>query len=305
MIKELSISQRQIKNKIFSVRGFQVILDSDLALIYQVETRILNQAVKRNKDRFPEDFVFQLTQSEWEDLNLQNELSDLRSQNGILEDGRGKHRKYLPFVFTEQGVAGLSGVLKSKIASQVHVEIMRAFVFMRKLIQDNIVLYSRLDKIESRQILADQKFEQIFKALEGNSIPTQGVFFDGQVFDAYALSSKIIRTAKESIILIDNYIDETTLIHLSKKRQKVKVILLTHSIGQQLKLDIQKANEQYGDFIVKKFSKNHDRFLIIDEQEIYHLGASLKDLGKKLFAFSKLDKNLMQSLLNKVKETLE
>jgi len=130
MSKELSISQRQIKNKIFSVRGFQVMLDSDLALIYQVETRILNQAVKRNKDRFPEDFMFQLTQSEWENLNLKNELSDLRSQNVILEDGRGKHRKYLPFVFTEQGVAGLSGVLKSKIASQVHVEIMRAFVFI-------------------------------------------------------------------------------------------------------------------------------------------------------------------------------
>jgi len=317
MSKELSA--KQIENRIFNIRGIQVMLDNDLAEIYQVETRALNQAVKRNSDRFPDDFMFQLTQTEWESLlqqttvtrlspenvklkgdNLKSQIgkSDITSQNVILKDNRGKHRKYLPYVFTEQGVAGLSGVLKSETADKVHVAIMRAFVVMRKLIQDNQLLFFRLENMERKQLEADHKFEKVFKALESKDlIPNQGVFFNGQVFDAYEFTSKIIRSAQQRIVLIDNYIDETTITHLSKKKSDVKVLLLTNRISKQLTLDLQKANTQYGNFEIKIFNKSHDRFLIIDDEKVYHIGASLKDLGKHWFAFSKMDKSSVESIL--------
>ena len=307
------ISQKQIENRIFTIRGVQVMLDSDLAEIYEVSTSRLNEQAKRNIERFPKDFMFQLTQSEFESLRSQNailkndnlksqiETSSLRSQNVTLKDDRGKHRKFLPFVFTEQGVAGLSGVLKSETAAKVHVAIMRAFVAMRKILQNNQLIYNRLDRVERKQLETDQKFEIVFKALENNdAIPTQGVFFDGQVFDAYELACKIIRSAKQSIVLIDNYIDETTLTHLSKKKKAVCVLLLTKNISKQLTLDIQKASQQYGHFEVKQFTQSHDRFLIIDGKEVYHLGASLKDLGKKWFAFSKMDKSSVENITNAI-----
>ncbi|MBX3164885.1 MAG: ORF6N domain-containing protein [Bacteroidetes bacterium] len=289
MSNELSISQKQIENKIFNIRGVQVMIDSDLAEMYQVETRALNQAVKRNIDRFPSDFMFQLTQEEWNNLTSQNVTS---SEHG----GRRK----LPFAFTEQGVSGLSGVLKSETASKIHVAIMRAFVEMRKLIANHNGLLQRMDGIERKQLETDQKFEKVFKALEGNTIPTQGVFFDGQVFDAYELASKIIRSAKQNIALIDNYIDETTLTHLAKKKKGTSVLLLSKNISKQLTLDVQKANTQYGNFTAKTFTQSHDRFLIIDQKEIYHLGASLKDLGKKWFAFSKMEKESVSNIMNAI-----
>jgi hypothetical protein len=302
MGKELVITQKQIENRIFTIRGIQVMFDSDIAEMYDITTSRLNEQVKRNLDRFPPDFMFQLTAAEWETLKPQFEGSSLRSQNAILENNRGKHRKYLPSVFTEQGVAGLSGVLKSETAAQIHVAIMRAFIAMRKFILDNQLIYSRLDKIEQKQLQTDQKFEQIFKALEQKSlIPNQGVFFNGQVFDAYELASKIIRSAKASIILIDNYIDENTITHLTKKKKNVKVLLLTNTVSRQLNLDIQKANQQYGIFEVKQFTQSHDRFLIIDNGvEVYHIGASLKDLGKKWFAFSKMDKSSVIGIIKSV-----
>ena len=195
----------------------------------------------------------------------------------------------------------LSAVLRSEIAVKVSIQIIKAFVAMRKLVQDNQLIISRLDKIEFKQLESDQKFEKIFKALENRgSVPSQGVFFDGQVFDAYELASRIIRSANTSIFLIDNYINESTLTHLAKKKQGVKVILLTKSISKQLELDIQKANEQYGDFESKHFEKSHDRFLIIDGQEIYHLGASLKDLGKRWFAFSRIEESSIKIIINSI-----
>lgn len=177
---------------------------------------------------------------------------------------------------------------------------MRTFVAMRKLIQDNQLIYSRLDRVERKQLETDQKFERVFKALEGNPIPRQGVFFDGQVFDAYELASKIIRTAQQSIILIDNYIDESTFAYLAKKKLGINVVILTKAINKQLTFDLQKANEQYGNFALKTFTQSHDRFLIIDHKEIYHLGASLKDLGKKWFAFSKMEKSTVNSILEEI-----
>lgn len=291
MSKDLLLSNQEIENRIFTFRGLQVMIDRDLAELYRVETRALNQAVKRNLDRFPNSFRFQLNNEEFENWKSQNVISN--------SDKMGLRRP--PFVFTEQGVAMLSAILRSQTAIIVSVEIMSAFVALRKSLILQSGILQRIDGIEKKILESDQKFDKIFKALESkDQIPSQGVFFDGQVFDAYELASRIIRSAKTSIILIDNYIDESTLTHLAKKKQGVKAILLTKSNSKKLELDIQKANEQYGDFEIKSFDKSHDRFLIIDSQEIYHLGASLKDLGKRWFAFSKIDESSVKSVINSI-----
>jgi hypothetical protein len=299
MNNELSISQKHIENRIFTISAVQVMLDYHLAELFIVETKRLNEQVKRNTKRFPLSFMFQLTLSEWDKLQSQiatTEISDdLRSQIATAK------RRTLPFVFTEQGVAMLSAILNSDTAINVSIQIMDTFVKMRQIVLQNSLINLRLDKIEIKQLDNEQKFEQVFKALESkNTIPNQGVFFDGQVFDAYELASKIIRSAKATIVLIDNYMDESTLTHLSKKIKEVKVLLLTKTVSKQIILDIKKANEQYGNFEIKPFSKSHDRFLIIDHTEVYHLGASLKDLGKKWFAFSKLEKNSIANILNEI-----
>ncbi|RRA95598.1 ORF6N domain-containing protein [Paenimyroides viscosum] len=286
------IPQKEIENRIYSIRGKQVMLDTDLANIYQVETKVFNQAVKRNAERFPENFCFQLTSEEWEVL---------RSQFVTLNIGRGQHRKYLPFVFTEQGIAMLSGVLKSTVAIRVSIEIMNAFVEMRKVLISNAALFHRLDKIELRQLEADQKFEEIFKALESDKLHCEkGVFYNGQIFDAYAFVSDIIRSAKTSIILLDNYVDDTVLTLLGKRNDGVTAVIYTKNISNQLRLDLQRYNSQYPLIEIELFSDAHDRFLIIDDTELYHIGASLKDLGKKWFAFSRMDIEVarMLQLLN-------
>lgn len=286
------IPQKEIENRIYSIRGKQVMLDTDLANIYQVETKVFNQAVKRNAERFPENFCFQLTSEEWEVL---------RSQFVTLNIGRGQHRKYLPFVFTEQGIAMLSGVLKSTVAIKVSIEIMNAFVEMRKVLISNAALFHRLDKIELRQLEADQKFEEIFKALESDKLHCEkGVFYNGQIFDAYAFVSDIIRSAKTSIILLDNYVDDTVLTLLGKRNDGVTAVIYTKNISNQLRLDLQRYNSQYPLIEIELFSDAHDRFLIIDDTELYHIGASLKDLGKKWFAFSRMDIEVarMLQLLN-------
>jgi len=313
MSKEIVIAQTQIENRIFTVRGVQVMLDRDLAEMYQVETKVLNQAVKRNLERFPEEYRFQLTEEETEEilavcdrfghLGAQNMGSISRSQFVTLNNKRGKNIKYLPYAFSEQGVAMLSAVLRSETAVNVSIKIINAFVQLRKIVQNNQLVYSRLDKMEQKQLETDQKFDKVFKALDANVIPSQGVFFDGQVFDAYELASKIIRSAKENIVLIDNYIDENTLTHLAKKKKGVKALLLTQNTSKQVNLDVQKANAQYGDFAIKQFTPSHDRFLIIDKGEaVYHIGASLKDLGKRWFAFSKMNKDSVVSIVNAVAE---
>ena len=302
MSSKLTFAQKEIENRIFHFRGTQVMLDSDLANIYKVETRVLNQAVNRNIERFPELFRFQLTEAEFENWKSQIVMSEnhnLKSQN-VMSSAHGGRRS-LPYAFTEQGLAMLSAVLRSDVAVKVSIQIISAFVEMRKFIANHYGLLQRMDGIERKQIETDQKFEQVFKALESkNAIPNQGVFFDGQVFDAYELASKIIRSAKKSIVLIDNYIDESTLTHLSKKAKAVKVLLLTKTMSNQLTLDVKKANEQYGNFEIRAFASSHDRFIIIDNSDVYHLGASLKDLGKKWFAFSKMDKSSVSSIIKEI-----
>jgi len=282
------ITRQEIESQIYTIRGQQVMLDSDLARIYQVATKVFNQAVKRNKERFPEHFCFQLTLDEWESL---------RSQIVTLNTGRGQHRKYVPLVFTESGIAMLSAVLKSMVAIKVSIEIMNAFVEMRRMLIGNASLFSRLDKIELKQLKSDQKFEDIFKALESGKIHNEkGVFYNGQIFDAYTFVADIIRSAKSSIILIDNYVDDTVLTLLGKRNNNVTTTLYTKTISNQLRLDLQRYNSQYPPIEVEIFFDAHDRFLIIDDTELYHIGASLKDLGKKWFAFSKMDVELGRML---------
>jgi len=283
-MKKLIVNEEQIKNRIFTIRGKQVMLDSDLALLYEVSTSRLNEQVKRNIERFPEDFMFKLTNKEWENLKSQNATS---SWGG---------RRKLPNVFTEQGISTLSGVLHSKTAIQVNIAIMRAFVGMRKFLMANANLFQRLDRLEFKQLETDNKVEKIINALENKTLkPKQGIFFDGQIFDAYKFTTGLIKDAKKSITLIDKYVDETVLT-LFSKNQKVSVKIYTKNINKQLKLDLDRYNTQYNPIEIMRFNKAHDRFLIIDNKEVYHFGASLKDLGKKWFAFSKFDMSAIEML---------
>lgn len=308
MNESLKIGQHlEIENRIFTIRGVQVMLDFHLAELYQVETKRLNEQVKRNNSRFPESFMFQLTQAEWNDLQSQFATSNidptLRSQNATLKN-RGVHRKYLPYAFTEQGVAMLSAVLNSKTAIETSIKIMDAFVKMRKVLTENALLYQRLDRMEHKLLETDHKFEQVFKALESkDTLPRQGVFFDGQVFDAYSFVSQLIKQASKSIILIDNYVDESVLILLSKKKANVACTLFTKTVSEQLKLDAAKFNKQYQSLKIVEFGKAHDRFLIIDQTDVYHLGASLKDLGQKWFAFTRLEQGSV-TILQQIKELI-
>ena len=305
MQEESNRQIQHIENLIFTISGKEVMLDKDLAAMYQVETRVLNQAVKRNIDRFPAAFRFQLTKEDYENLSSQVVTSNSRSQFVTLNQNtlkQGQNIKYLPYAFTEQGVAMLSAVLRSEVAIQVSIQIMNAFVEMRKVIAAHSNLLQRMGDFEIKQLENDQKFNQIFKALEaGNPKIKQGVFFNGQTFDAYTFVADIIRQAKTSIQLIDNYIDDSVLVLFAKRKKGVAVTLYTKTITKVLQQDIKKYNQQYPNITLKKFEKAHDRFLIIDTETVYHIGASLKDLGKKWFAFSIIDKDAV-SVLQKIKE---
>ncbi len=282
---ELIVSEQSIQNRIYNIRGQQVMLDRDLADLYQVETKVLNQAVKRNIKRFPDTFRFQLLEDE------KNELVTKCDRFKTL-----KHSTVLPYVFTEQGVSMLSAVLKSDRAIEVSIKIIEAFVTMRRMIASNLPMFERFERIEQRLSLHDQNFEKIFKAIEDKSIkPTQGIFFDGQIFDAYVFINDLIKSAQKSIVLIDNYIDETTLT-LFAKVPEIEVTIYTHTITKQLKLDYEKYKTQYDNITLQTFKKSHDRFLVIDDTEVYHIGASLKDLGRKWFAFSKMDRESVRVL---------
>jgi len=268
-----------IRDKIHTIRDIQVILDQDIAKLYDVEVKRLNEQVKRNSERFPDNFMFQLTESEF---------TNLRSQFATTKHGG---RRYLPYAFTEQGVAMLSGVLKSDIAIQVSIQIINAFVKMRRFIASNAEMFYRLNILEKQLKEHGRKLEQVFHAIECKRIqPEKGIFFDRQVFDAHLFVSDIVRSAQKSIILIDNYVDESVLILFCKRRKGGVVRIFTKNITKQLKLDIKKYNKQYDPVEIVKFERFHDRFLIIDDKEVYHIGASLKDLGKRWFAFSRFDK---------------
>jgi len=286
----IALDDNLIQNRIFTIRGLQVMLDSDLAELYSVETKVFNQAVKRNIDRFPNDFMFQLSN---------NEKSELVTNCDRLN--RLKHSSVNPYVFTEQGVSMLSGILKSKIAVEMSIQIIRAFVVMKRFLATNASIFQRLSKLETEQLQyrlhTENKFEKLFEAIEEKQIkPKQGIFFNGQIFDAYVFVSDLIKSAQTSIVLIDNYVDESVLTLLSKRAENCKAVIYTKTLSKQLQLDLKKHNEQYPTIEIKTFKEAHDRFLILDEKDIYHFGASLKDLGKKWFAFSKFDRGALEVL---------
>lgn len=273
-----------IKNLIYTIRGKQVMLDSDVAMLYHYETKNINKAMKRNIERFPEDFCFQLTEKEVENLRFQFGTSSLEKENY-------GGRRYLPYVYTEQGISMLAGVLKNEIAIQVSISIIRAFIEMRRFILLNGQVFQEIDDIKGQLLEHDKKFDEVFDELQRKqeSEFKQSIFFDGQIFDAYSLIIDVIKKAKQKILFIDNYIDDSILKMLSKKNKDVEVVILTTQNSNIRKLDIQKFNKQYPVLKLAYTNKFHDRFIVIDNKELYHIGASLKDLGKKCFAISKID----------------
>lgn len=294
----IALREESLRGLIHTLRAEQVMLDRDLATLYQVETRALKQAVKRNIRRFPDDFMFVLEESEVDMLVSQSVIPT----KGVLGGA-------MPFAFTEQGVAALSSVLTSERAIEVNIAIMRAFVSMRRLLASSTPLLDRLETLEKRQmaqeIRTDDRFEQLFTALEtANVQPVQGIFFDGQVFDAYVFVNDLLRRAQRSIVLIDNFIDDSVLLQLAKRSQGVSATVLTKNIGPQLEQDLKKHNSQYPSIRVEAFPHSHDRFLILDDETVYHIGASLKDLGKKWFAFSRMDTASL-SIMERVREVLK
>lgn len=294
---EIEESKTKIEDRIFTIRGKQVMLDRDLAQLYQVETKQLNRAVKRNIERFPDDFMFQLTIEECS-----------RCQIGTLNIKQGQNIKYLPYAFTEYGIAMLSGILRSESAISANIRIMRAFAEMRKMLPQIGNINDRICLLEYHHISMKEQISQtidkvefLMNKLQDNAPTTfkQGIFFDGQIYDAYAFVAGLIRKAMKRIILIDNYIDETVLTLLDKRAEGVTATIYTSKISKQFQLDIDKHNAQYPPVEVRTFSKAHDRFLVIDE-EVYLIGASIKDLGKKWFGFTLMENTTADELIGRI-----
>ena len=280
----------KIENRILLIRGIHVMIDRDLAELYQIETKTLNQQVKRNQERFPDAFMFRLNEHEFSELVTNCDRFNLL-----------KHSSSLPYAFTEQGVSMLSAVLRSPTAIQVSICIMESFVKMRRYLVSNIGLFQRLEQFEIRQRNTEKQVDEILHIIDEsrNLKQEQGIFFDGQIFDAYVFAANLVRSAESSIILIDNYIDETVLTILDKRHEDVEAIIYTKELNRQFSLDLKKHNEQYRPIEVRTFNKAHDRFLLIDDK-VYHLGASLKDLGKKWFAFSLMTEWTSTGLLERI-----
>ena len=277
------ISSEEIRNLIYTIRGKQVMLDSDVAMLYHYETKNVNKAMKRNIERFPEDFCFQLTDDEFENLRFQFGTLNKKVNNGKVT------RKYLPYVYTEQGISMLAGVLKNDIAIQVSISIIRAFIEMRKFISSNAQVFERLTNIEYKLLDYDKKFDEIFNQLQNEDNIKQKIFFEGQIYDAYSLIIDIIKRAKNKIVIIDNYIDDSILKMLVKKNKNVEVVILTSNKSNVSNLDIQKFNKEYPTLKIARTNKFHDRFIVIDNKELYHCGASIKDMGKKCFGINKVE----------------
>ncbi|MBP5202994.1 ORF6N domain-containing protein [bacterium] len=286
MSQEISI-EKKIESEILVIRGQQVMLDRDLAELYGVETKRLNEQVRRNIERFPKDFCFQLNDAETKEL-----VANCDRLNIL------KHSSSNPYAFTEQGVAMLASVLKSDVAVVASIVIMRVFVAMRRFLQVNAGLFQRLENIEKHQFVSDRRIDELFDKMDQYKIEErQGIFFQGQIFDAYAKFESFIQSAGHEIILIDNYVDLSVLERLAKKGKYVKVTIYTDPKTKLNGQDVDKFNEQYPLLTLKYTTKVHDRFLMIDNGALYHIGASLKDLGKKCFAFEVLDPSWIKEIL--------
>lgn len=297
-VPAIEIVQPTIEKLIYMIRDKQVMVDSDLAMLYQVETGALNRAVKRNIRRFPEDFRFQITAEEYENLKCQSGISSLN------ENGYGG-RRTLPYVFTEQGISMLASVLHSDVAVNVSIGIMRAFVEMRRFIANNALLFERISNVELKQLeyqkQTDEKLEQIFEYISEHEEASQKVFFDGQIYDAFSLIVSLIQKAKKEITLIDGYVDVGTLNLLSKKKSDVAVTVYTQKQTKLTKADVKNFNAQYPTLKIKYTKVFHDRFLILDRATAYHVGASLKDAGKKCFGINLIqDASIIKDILQRL-----
>ena len=297
-VPAIEIVQPTIEKLIYMIRDKQVMVDSDLAMLYQVETGALNRAVKRNIRRFPEDFRFQITAEEYENLKCQSGISSLN------ENGYGG-RRTLPYVFTEQGISMLASVLHSDVAVNVSIGIMRAFVEMRRFIANNALLFERISNVELKQLeyqkQTDEKLEQIFEYISEHEEASQKVFFDGQIYDAFSLIVSLIQKAKKEITLIDGYVDVGTLNLLSKKKSDVAVTIYTQKQTKLTKADVKNFNAQYPTLKIKYTKVFHDRFLILDRATAYHVGASLKDAGKKCFGINLIqDASIIKDILQRL-----
>lgn len=279
---------QSIERVIYTFRGVQVMLDKDLAKMYNVETKALNQAVKRNSGRFPERFMFQLSKEEFDNWKSQIVTSNMMSQSEIESFKMAVRRA--PYAFTEQGVAQLSAVLKSDTAIEVSIRIMDAFVAMRRFISTNAEMFQRIERLESHQTSTDEKVEHIMKRMDelAPAITPEQIFATGCVWDAWDYVSQLVRSAKQRIVLIDNFVDERVLTLLTKRAAGVSATI--HSrYTQQFKLDLEKHNEQYEPIeFIQIPHKSHDRFLFIDDN-VYLLGTSIKDMGTSLCAIARLE----------------
>lgn len=296
----VEITRPSIEKMIYVIRDKQVMLDSDLAILYQVETGALNRAVKRNISRFPEDFRFQLTKEEYQNL---------RCQTGISSFAQGEKnyggRRTLPYVFTEQGISMLASVLHSEVAIKVSIGIMRAFVEMRRFIANNALLFERISNVELKQLeyqkQTDEKLDQIFEYISDHEESNQKVFFDGQIYDAFSLIVSLIQKAEKEIVLIDGYVDIGTLNLLTKKNENVTVVMYTLKRTKLSQEDVNNFNSQYPLLKVRYTKVFHDRFLILDKKNVYHIGASLKDAGKKCFGISLIeDAGIVRDILQRL-----
>ena len=297
-----TVEDMPITRQILVIRDKQVMLDRDLATLYGVETKYINRAVKRNPDSFPEDFYFELTKEE-----------SLRFQIGTLKGGRGQHSKYLPYAFTEQGVAMLASALKSKAATKVNVAIMRAFVEMRHILLRNGGLVNRLSNVESKMLEQDarllehdHKFDTIFEAMDRGELQSKGLYYNNQMFDAYVFVCGLIRQAKRRIVLVDRYVDEKVLAMMLKRGKGVSATIYTYDKSKVFEVDLATYNAQYADCPLKVLPSYgmHDRFLFIDDTA-YHFGASLKDLGTNTFFFSKEEFTLDEVLKKSEEKRME
>ena len=289
--------EASIRARIFTIRGVQVMLDRDLAPLYGVQTSRLNEQVKRNRTRFPAAFMFQLSHEE-----MKNWISQIATSNLGQSIKMGLRRR--PYAFTEHGIIMLASVLKSDAAVNASIKITNAFVEMRRVLASMAPMLTRIETVERRQIVDqarnEERFETIFKAMDGNDFPPQKVFFDGQHYDAYSFAKKLVRKAMKSIVLVDGYCDDVTLDILSCKRGGAKVTVATVARTPITATAIEKFNKQNPTLEVKATSAFHDRFLILDGKELYHFGASLKDLGRRYCAVSKMDAAFIPSILARI-----
>ncbi len=290
------MQKQTIENMIYEIRGEQVMLDSDLALLYQVETKRINEAVRRNLKKFPARFCFKLNKNEY--LNI------LRSQNATLELKRGQYSKYLPRVFTEQGVAMLATILKSEVATKVSIAIMDTFAMLRKYISNDLIQQKYINNLVIKHDKDIKLLQESFNKLEEKKKENE-IYFNGQIYDAYSKIVDILEQAQDNLIIIDNFADKTVLDMI--RSLKINVTIICRNRGLLKEIDINKYQEQYQNLNNVIYTDDfHDRYIILDKREIYHCGTSLNYAGRRIFSINKLeDKVIKDSLMKRVLAIIE